>query len=973
MIQFAKYLSAFLLLESVVSAAGASSGVMAARPSLPIVFEKNQGQVDPQVLYLARNRESILYLTAAEAVLVFSNLSREDDLPGRLGVLRAPGARVRAGNGAKKGAEVLRMKWVGAREPDQVAGLEALPGKSNYFYGKDPAKWVTDVAQYGRVLMKGLYPGIDLAYYEGNGNLEFDWIVGPGAEPGKIRLQLQGMRACSVEPNGDIKVEMPGGRNLYLKAPIAYQESNGVKTPVGANYRLSGQNLVSLQLADYDSSRRLIIDPVLVYSSFYGGSGADTGNAIAVDSAGYAYVIGTTYSANFPVINAFQATDVDPNSDAFVGKLNPGGSAFIYSTYFGSAPGGSIGSTEGYGIAVDTSGNAYVTGYTSATDFPLVNAFQTSGGGVFVSKFNSSGSALVYSTYLGGSNTEYAYSIAVDVTGNAYVTGNTSSTDFPLLNAIQASLGGSADVFVTKFNSAGNALMYSTYLGGSGNDQAYSIATDGVGNAYVCGRTTSSNFPVLNALLPGHSGGSTFGLDAFVAKLNAGGSALVYSSYLGGTADDYGQGIAADAGGNAYVTGWTYSTNFPVLNAFQAFNNASGSANAFISKINPSGSAFAYSTYFGGNYVAAYGIAVDSGGNAYFTGDTASLDLPLANPIQATPGGGGDVFVAKMNASGSALHYSTFLGGGLSDRGQAIAIDPSGNAYVLGETHSSGFPTAAPFQGSCSNCNGLGGHDAFVLKVSAFVPSATPTSTPSPSRTASPTSSSTLTRTQTPTRTITETFSPSPSSTPTRSPTATATMTLTQSQTSTKTITGTNSPSPTHSMTMTPSSSITASATLTLTRTPSPTRTATATMTSTPVVSATATSSPSATLTVSPSFTASPTLTASGTVTPTFYGTPAAAAAAFSPGAIFSYPNPAVPGGAVTFVFAPTARAVLRIYDWSGRKVLELPESAVNPGAGIARWDGRDLGGKDFASGSYFVVLRGEAGTIRGKFTVLRP
>jgi len=554
------------------------------------------------------------------------------------------------------------MRLVGANASAAVTGAEELPGKSNYFIGNDPKKWRTNVPNYAKVKYQDVYPGVDLVYY-GNqgGQLEYDFVVAPGADPETIRFALSGglqessrqsavgSRAqnqtlrqskiqnlkSKIDPSGDLVIETDGGE-VRLHKPVVYQPaiSNGQRTtdygqraPVEGHYVMQANNQVGFKVASYDHTRPLLIDPVLSYSTYLGGSFTDLGYHITVDSSGNAYVTGDTLSQNFPTANPFQATNkatpTTSNPTAFVAKLNSTGSALVYSTYLG-------GSNEdvGTGIAVDSSGNAYVTGYTTSTNFPTVNPLQVSNGGgyeAFVSKLNAAGSALVYSTYLGGSGSDAGGGIAVDSSSNAYVTGYTNSTNFPTANPFQASNGGGYDAFVSKLNAAGSALVYSTYLGGSGSDAGTGIAVDSSSNAYVTGYTNSTNFPTVNPLQVSNGGG----YDAFVSKLNAAGSALTYSTYLGGSNEDVGTGIAVDSSSNAYVTGYTSSTDFPTV-----------------------------------------------------------------SPLQASYGGGNlDAFVAKFDAAGSALIYSTYLGGGGTDRGYGIAIDSSANAYVTGETISNNFPT----------------------------------------------------------------------------------------------------------------------------------------------------------------------------------------------------------------------------------------------------------------------------------------
>jgi hypothetical protein len=457
-----------------------------------------------------------------------------------------------------------------------------------------------------------------------------------------------------------------------------------------------------------------VIDP-LVYSTYIGGSNADEGYAIAVDGSGNAYVTGWTASPHYDVTpGAFQTTN-GGEWDVFVTKLNATGTALVYSTYIGGS-----GVDVGYGIAVDGSGYAYVTGYTFSTDYDVTpGAFQTTNGGgrdVFVTKLNETGTALVYSTYIGGSGGEDGFGIAVDGSGNAYVTGRTGSLNYDVTpGAFQTTFGGAWDVFVTKLNERGTALVYSTYIGGSGTDYGTAIAVDGSGYAYVTGYTFSTDYDVTPGAFQTTNEGYR---DVFVTKLNERGTALVYSTYIGGNGDDEGYGIAVDGSGYAYVTGYTGSTNYPVTpGAFQTTKATTSlfETDVFVTKLNATGTALVYSTYIGGSdgdY--GYAIAVDGSGNAYVTGWTTSTDYDVTpGAFQTTNGGDADVFVTKLNATGTALVYSTYIGGSNDDRGFGIAVDGSGNAYVTGWTTSTDYDVTP---GAFQTTNG-GGADVFVTKV----------------------------------------------------------------------------------------------------------------------------------------------------------------------------------------------------------------------------------------------------------------
>jgi hypothetical protein len=477
-----------------------------------------------------------------------------------------------------------------------------------------------------------------------------------------------------------------------------------------------GRGEFGFAVATYDPTQPLIIDPVLSYSTYLGGTGYDYANSIAVDSSGNAYVTGFTYGLDFPTASAFQSSNRGA-PEAFVAKLSAAGTALLYSTYLG-------GSGEDYGlrIRVDTAGNAYVAGYTNSTDFPTANALQASSGGgydAFLAMLNAAGSALVYSTYLGGSGQDYAYGLALDSTGAAYLAGFTSSTNFPVTaGAPQTAFGaGPYKAFVAKIAASGASLAYSTYLGGDREDYAAGIAVDAFQAAYVTGYTNSASFPTVNAFQPNPGGGTCGGapcFDAFVTKLNPGGSAIGYSTYLGGEGGDYGYDIAVDSTGSAYATGYTTSALFPVTTGgFQRING--GAYDAFVTKLNATGSGLVYSTYLGGQGAeTGYGIAVDSTGQALITGYTSSANFPLASPWQLASGGLHDAFVTKLISSGSTLTFSTYLGGSLYDYGRGIAVDSSGNAYVAGGTFSTDFPTTSA---ALQRVYGDGAYDAFITKI----------------------------------------------------------------------------------------------------------------------------------------------------------------------------------------------------------------------------------------------------------------
>ena len=706
---------------------------------LPLSFEANHGQTDAGVKFLSRGGGYTLFLTADEAVFALRG-QRHSSSAG----LKRPGFE------SSSGSAVLRMKLRNANPAARVTGAEQLPGSSSYFIGNDPAKWRASVPRFAKVKYEEIYKGIDLVYYGNQRQLEYDFIVAPGADPHRIGFEVRGARRIGRDERGDLVLKTSAGEVRWHQ-PIAYQyqgKEEGARQLVAARYVITDANRVGFEVADYDAARPLFIDP-LIYSTYMGGGGDDYAYGVAVDSAGNAYVTGQTYSTNFPTTSqGFQTVCRGPSGkscpkygEAFVAKLNPEGSALLYSTYLGGT-----GGDTGFSIAVDSGGNAYVTGQTYSSNFPTTTgAFQrvckTNGtcggrGDAFVTKLDPTGLALVYSTFIGGDGMDWGGGIAVDRAGNAYVTGSTSSPNFPttpgafrrVCSDSGCSLG---DAFVAALNPAGSDLVYSTFLGGKGFDYGRSIAVDRTGNAYVTGGTNSTNFPTTPGAFQTVCGDVRYALgDAFVAKLNPAGSALLYSTYLGGESYDVGTGIAIDGTGHAYVVGWTGSTDFPTRNPLQAFN--AGSGDAFVAKLNTLGTALIYSTYLGGSgQDNGNGIAVDSAGNAYVTGGTSSANFPTETPVQTGNAGSCNAFVAKINPWGSALVYSTYLGGRDYDTATGIAVDAAGDAYVSGAADSTNFPTSKPLQAA-----NRGNEDAFLFKIGAGLATATTlSSSPNPSTT----------------------------------------------------------------------------------------------------------------------------------------------------------------------------------------------------------------------------------------------
>ncbi len=672
--------------------------------NLPLSFEQNGGQFDERVDFVSRAGGATVFLTPTAAVFAYG---------GRAGGVPLEASRSQGVDTPHSPGVALHMQIVGANPTAQVNSVDQLPGITNYLLGNDPTQWHTNIASFGRVEYDEVYPGIDLAYY-GNGaqQLEYDFLVSPGADPSAIALSFAGADGMEINSRGDLVLHTAVGDVVHEK-PFTYQEVGNTRQEVTSGYVIQS-DIVRFEVGNHDARLPLVIDPVVLgYSTFLGGSGHDVGLGIAVDGASNAYITGQTNSVNFPIKPG--ALDTTQNGgDAFVTKLNAAGTGLIYSTFLGGT-----GSDGGSGIAVDGSGFAYVTGFTTSSNFPTtLGAFDTSHNGwydVFVSWLNPSGSGLSYSTYLGGSGPEFPLGIAFDGTSNVYITGETQSADYPTTSgAFDTTYNGGTlgDAFVTKVKLIGfTSLAYSTFLGGSGGDNGFGLALDGSGNAYVTGLTTSTDFPTTPGALDTVSNGH----DAFVTKLNAAGSALDYSTYLGGIGVDFARGIALDSSGNAHVTGSTTSGDFPVTpGAFDTDKN--GFYEAFVTKLNAAGSAAVYSTYLGSSEDdQGAAIQVDAGGNAFVTGETTSSDFPTTPGAFDTSNSSLDGFVSRLNATGSALAYSTYLGGRFQDSIDALAIDAGGNVYVTGETYSSNFPTS---HSAFDTTFGAGVYaDAFVSKL----------------------------------------------------------------------------------------------------------------------------------------------------------------------------------------------------------------------------------------------------------------
>jgi hypothetical protein len=602
----------------------------------------------------------------------------------------------------------LRMDLVAGSPRPLVVGVEELAGVSNYLIGSDPDAWRTGVPHYGRVRYQDVYPGIDLEFYGNRGQLEYDFVVAPGSDPSRIRLAFSGAEEVTIAANGDLQLRVAGGEVVH-RAPVAYQEVPGGRRVVDGAFDLLMRGnaiaTVGFELSDYDYSRPLIIDPKIDYSTYLGGTAAEIANGVTVDSSGNLYVTGITWSSDFPTASPIDSIH-EGATDAFIIKLSPDGSTLLYSTFLGGSQ-----TEQGYDIAVDPSGRIYVTGETASTDFPTLNAYQPTFHGMFfdafVTKLNSTGSAFVFSTYLGGSGDDHGSGIDVDIHGNSYVAGKTYASDFPTESAFQPTNGGGfgMDGFVTKFNDDGTVVWFSSYIGGSDKDSAADIALDTLYQAYVVGITESSDFPTVNATQKTRAGL----YDTFVAKLSESGG-LSFSTYHGGTGDDSAVSVDVDSSGRPYVAGWTESTNFPTVAAWQPTRG--GAKDALVAKFHPSGSV-TYATYFGGSGdEQVQGLVVDPMNRAHVVGWTTSTNYPLFNPVQPLAGGATDAFVFVLRDAGAGLVHSSYLGGSANDFGQGAATDAGGNTYVVGYTYATDFPIHGALQPT-----NAGERDLFLVKI----------------------------------------------------------------------------------------------------------------------------------------------------------------------------------------------------------------------------------------------------------------
>ena len=653
---------------------------------IPASFEANVGQWDPAVRYAARASGHTLFLTTTGAVLA-SNTSS------------------------------IALIMRGAATPLEPKPESRQPGVVNYLVGNDPSRWHVDVPTYAEVRYPSVYPGVDLVWRGTQAGLEYDFVVQPGADPTRIALTAEGASAVRVADGGDLVFRV-GNNELRHQRPSLYQELGHSRRAVDGGYALNPDGSYGFRVGRYDRSKTLVIDP-LVFSTFLGGTAADDAQAVAIDADGNVYVGGNTVSTDFPVTaGVFQGTKTGIN-DVFVTKLNPSATGLVYSTYIGGNQG-----ANALGLGLDSARNVLLAGNTTSTNFPVTAGAisMTNAGGAdgFVVRLNATGSALLYSTYLGGSANENVEDAAFTADGVVYVGGQTSSTNFPTTaGAFQTTAPAGSHAFIAKVDTVGGSLSYSTYLHGTGNDDIRGVAVDASGFVVATGATTSSDFPTTaGSFQPAKPSSQPAG---FVTKLNAAGSAPIFSTYMGASSQTSGEAAAVDASGNAYIAGASLAADFPTTaGAFRTTKpNASGSA-GFVAKLNSAGSALTYSTWLNGTNGndALHAIRVDATGRAVIALSANSTDYPLANPIQGTKAGSFyDAALSMLNASGSGLSFSTYLGGANSDTMVDLAVDSGGNAYGVGSTLSTDFPSTAGVIQPTHTVGDSQNTDAFVVKV----------------------------------------------------------------------------------------------------------------------------------------------------------------------------------------------------------------------------------------------------------------
>ena len=680
--------------------------------SMPLAFTQNRGQWDERVLFRAETGGVTFFFCENEVHYLFVREINQLAQVQSPRLADSPFDSMRPRH--KIESVFINVQFIESNPNPQIVVKNRLSHNSNYFYGSDPAKWRSDVPNFSSIVYKDIYSGIDLEYYANGKSMKYDFLAGPGADISLIKLKYRGIENLSASESGDLRIQTSLG-TVSEKSPYCYQQIDGHLTEIPCGYIIYSDSSFGFSLGQsVNSEHSIVIDPELVYATYLGGSGNDEGYAIALDSKGHAYVTGSTRSIDFPLAHPFDDS-LGCYEDIFVTKISATGDQLIYSTFIGSAD-QNQGLDDGHDIKVDTHGNAYVTGYCGR-DFPTLNAYDSTYNGhgeAYLLKLSAEGNSLIFNTYLGGASTDFGNGLFIDSFYNVYVTGHTTSSDFPTVNAYDASINdqnvSDGDVFISKFSAAGDSLIFSTFLGGNGYDTGLDLAADPSGNVYITGWTESTNFPVVMYYDSSLWGGS----DAFVAKLSPGGDELIYSTYLVSRDEDSGTGIAVDQSGHAYVVGVTDSTGFPLSNAYDG--SFGGELDAFLTKFALNGRSLVYSTYLGGfRREVAFDVCLDSIDCAYVTGYSGSSNFPIFNPYDGSISGC-DVFITRFSVPGNNIMFSTFLGGSGFEEGHRIAVNDFGDIYVAGYTYSNDFYSPDAFDTTFD-----GFSDAFAARITMLV------------------------------------------------------------------------------------------------------------------------------------------------------------------------------------------------------------------------------------------------------------
>ena len=649
--------------------------------SFPLDFIPNQGQVAPEARFYARTPGYALWVTREG--LVFDS-SRRSSIPGE--------------------RDVTSLAFIGGAADPEIVPVEPTAHVVNVLAGNDPSRWRTGIETSRAVLYRDLYRGIDLKVYGVEKEIEYDWVVKPGADAGRIRFACAGHRSVRIDARGNLAVETAFG-DIVHRNPTAYQIVDGRRKEVAARFREREAGVYGFEIGAYDGRAELVIDPaVLVSSTYLGGRADDHFESLAVDGSGAIYVAGSTESANFPMKKALDVT-LSGFTDAFVAKIAPDGKSLAFSTFLGGN------STDGVAdIALDRNGDLVVCGATRSSNFPTLKAYDSTlngGSDGFIARLDGAAGTLAYSTYIGGSKDDDASAITPNADGTLVVSGGSQSSNFPVKNAYDPTANGERDVVLLKLSKDGKSLVFSTYFGGTGDDWIEAHDVDAKGYIYVAGSTYSSSLPVKNAFQPVYRGNG----DVFLAKFAPSGGSLVYSTFFGGPALDDVGGIRVNAKGSAVLTGGTSSDIFPLKNALDTTRN--GVEDIFVSQFAPSGKSLVFSTYLGGSG-SDWGdkAEIDGSGNIWITGDTSSKNFPVQDAYNKGLSGDYDVIVARLSPAGKALTFGTYLGGSGKDLGKGIAPGKNGEVILIGLTDSTNFPVKNAIDQTWN-----GGLDGFIAKL----------------------------------------------------------------------------------------------------------------------------------------------------------------------------------------------------------------------------------------------------------------